>query len=620
MADEDVSMKSRFYTFSSLYFMLLVVIIGLSLYAIFDYIRLGKTVKTLLAHNSANVKAATNMLKSVGEQESAQVLLLNHYDDRVVGSYKMCRDQFLNYYKIANRGCAVPRECGILDTIMITYRMYLSLSETFIQASRINHSRRQAAFMDMLATEEQLRALCLRLLDYNQTRIEETNLRIRETANRGALLAVLSATALATVLIIGLNVQLRREVIRPTQRLGQTLRLIRSGNLAPKIDISASGELAELYAEFNKMTERLRAYERLNIQQIIAEKRKAEAVVESLDEPVIVTNSRGVLILMNHAAVNLLRIGDMNWQGKSVKTVVRNKKLRTLLSENSSGESAQTDFWIPIERDSGIQYFRPHRTTAAEDNGRIRYRVTWFQDVTAYHKLDKMKSDFIATVSHEFRTPLTSIHMSIDILAKEVLGQINSKQKELLESAKEDARRLSKLVKDLLDLSKLESGRYRPKREWVDIHSLTQETLRSLDLVLKEKRIDLCFDVSAGLPLIWGDSQQLSWAMANLVSNAIRHTPEQGTVTIEMNKVHDTVHVTVSDTGRGISEKDIDVIFEKFVQIKEPTESTPGSVGLGLAITKEAIEAHGGTIGVTSKIGKGSTFFFTLPLRKNETA
>jgi two-component system, NtrC family, sensor histidine kinase KinB len=612
-------MKRRFYTFGSGYFILLFVIIGLSLYATYDYIRLGRTVKTLLAHNSANVEAATSMLKSLGEQESSQFLLIKHYDDRVYEAYKFSRDQFLSQHQIVASGCSVPRECGIADTIMINYRMYLSLSETFLQASRSrNEQQTYPAFLNMLALEEQLRFLCLRLLDYNQMRIVETNLRIKKTASRGAVLAVISAAALAAVLIIGLNIQLRREVFRPTQRLGQTLKMIRSGNLGPKIDISAGGELAELYAEFNKMTERLRAYEKLNIQQIIAEKKKAETVVESLSEPVIVTGDRHEIILINQAALRLLKISDPGWQGKPVSGVVRDEKLRTLLLADPAKplEPGRPDSWIPIELDGEPHYYRPHQTTAAGGVGNLRILVTLFQDVTAYQKLDRMKSDFIATVSHEFRTPLTSINMTIDILAKEVIGRINGRQKELLGSAKEDAERLIKLVKDLLDLSRLESGQYKARKEWIDLKGLAEETLRSLDLVLREKKIELRLQFPAGLPNLWADARQMSWVMANLASNAVRHTPPGGTITIAAARTGGSVRVSVSDTGKGITDQDIGTIFDKFVQVKSPAESTPGSVGLGLAIAKEAVESHGGSIWVESEAGKGSTFFFTLPVEE----
>ncbi len=611
-------MKSRFYKFSSGYFILLLVIIGLSLYATFDYIRLGKTVKTLLAHNSANVEAATNMLKSLGEQESSQSLLINRYDERVVELLKFSQDQFLSQHQIVAAGCSPLRECGIVDTIMINYLMYRSLSETFLQASRSRSAEIRPGFINMLAPMEQLRFLCLRLLDYNQMRIVETNLRIKETASRGAVLAVICATALAAVLIIGLNLQLRREVIRPTQRLRQTLRLIRSGNLGPKIDISAGGELADLYAEFNKMTERLRAYEKLNIQQIIAEKKKAETVVESLSEPVIVTDDRHEIILINKAAIRLLKISEPGWQGKPVSRIVKDEKLKTLLfaDPDKPMEPGRPDSWIPIELDGETHYYRPHQTTATGSAGRIRILVTLFQDVTAYQKLDRMKSDFIATVSHEFRTPLTSINMTIDILAKEVIGQINERQKELLGSAKEDAQRLIKLVKDLLDLSRLESGQYKIKKEWVDLRRLTEETVRSLDLVLKEKGIELRLRFSPALPQIWCDARQVSWVMANLTSNAVRHTPPGGTVTIAAERTNGSVRVSVSDTGKGITEQDIGTIFDKFVQIKSPAEATPGSVGLGLAIAKEAVESHGGAIWVESKMGEGSTFFFTLPVEE----
>ena len=224
-----------------------------------------------------------------------------------------------------------------------------------------------------------------------------------------------------------------------------------------------------------------------------------------------------------------------------------------------------------------------------------------------------MKSEFIATVSHELRTPLTSINMAIDILSQEVLGSVNEPQKDMLATAKDDCERLTKLVKELLDLSRLESGKYELKRESINLRSVVEEALKPLRLQFREKAIRLEIDIAQDTPEVPGDHQQLSWVITNLVSNALRYTPADGIVTIHSDIVGDSVRVSVSDAGRGIPAEAIEVIFDKFVQVKQSTDATPGSVGLGLAIAKEVVEAHGGKIWVESSMGQGSTFFFTIP-------
>jgi signal transduction histidine kinase len=228
-----------------------------------------------------------------------------------------------------------------------------------------------------------------------------------------------------------------------------------------------------------------------------------------------------------------------------------------------------------------------------------------------------MKSDFMATVSHEFRTPLTSLNMGIDILLQGLLGNLGAQQNELLASAKADCERLTKLVKELLNLSRLESGKYQMKKEPVNLQALIDESLKHLRMPFRVKEIEFETVIDASVPDFPGDREQLSWVLTNLVSNALRYTAAGGKVTISAGRENGAIQISVADSGRGIPAEALDSIFEKFVQVRQSTESTPGSVGLGLAIAKEVIEAHGGKIWVKSEVGKGSTFVFTIPLEQS---
>jgi len=280
----------------------------------------------------------------------------------------------------------------------------------------------------------------------------------------------------------------------------------------------------------------------------------------------------------------------------------------------SEEELAKRDTLLSIQQaDQQILYFRPRQTTIIDETQNILGVVTLLQDVTRFMNLDRMKSEFVATVSHELRTPLTSITMAIDILSQEVLGNVNAPQRDMLATAKDDCDRLTKLVKQLLDLSRLESGRYEMKREEIGLPALVDEALKPLRLQFREKGIRLETHIAASTPIVSGDQQQLSWVITNLVSNALRYTPADGTVSIRSDVLDDAIRISVSDSGRGIPSDAIEVIFDKFVQVKQSTDSIPGSVGLGLAIAKEVVEAHGGKIWVESSMGKGSTFFFTIP-------
>jgi signal transduction histidine kinase len=462
--------------------------------------------------------------------------------------------------------------------------------------------------------QQHIRRYVLRLIEQHQAVITETNVRTKQLVDRGTTALALAA-AFAIWFAFHSNRKLSRNIIQPAEQLTRSVRLISAGHMYQKIDITTNDELAILSSEFNKMTERLRGYEEMNIHQLIAEKKKSEAIVSSLAEPIIVTGVENTILLMNQAAVNLFTEEGTEWQDKSVGQVIRNAKLLQILTAD---KSRHTEELFTYEHDQATFHFRTRQTMITDEIGRAQGVVTLFEDVTRFKDLDRLKSDFIATVSHEFRTPLTSINMTIDILSQQILGATTPQQQELLANAKDDCERLTKLVKELLDLSRLESGRYEMKLEPIHLPHLLDLALKPLQLPFKEKMIDLETKVDSTLPILWGDQQQLIWVITNLVNNALRYTQENGRVSVAAERVGDEIHVHVSDTGRGIPHEALDHIFEKFVQVRAATETTPGSVGLGLAIAKQVVEDHGGRIWVTSEVGRGSIFSFTLPIaRKN---
>jgi signal transduction histidine kinase len=254
------------------------------------------------------------------------------------------------------------------------------------------------------------------------------------------------------------------------------------------------------------------------------------------------------------------------------------------------------------------------------DNENQLYGVlTILQDVTQFKELDRMKSDFIATLSHEFRTPLTSINMSVDILNQELLGPLNDRQKELINATKEDVQRLTKLARELLQLSKLESGKLHFKNEELNVRSLIEFTTKPLQIQFQEKNVRLVSEIPADLSPLIADEQQLSWVITNLLTNALKYTGAGGTVTIRVKETAGAMVFEVEDTGQGIASEHLASIFDKFVQVKSASVSTPGSVGLGLAIAKEIVEAYGGRIWAESEVGRGSKFSFVLPAQKIPT-
>ncbi|MBP8975697.1 MAG: PAS domain S-box protein, partial [Bacteroidetes bacterium] len=463
---------------------------------------------------------------------------------------------------------------------------------------------------------EKLRNQCSQLLEANQTAMKQAELRIERTTHE-AIVSVIIAALLSIILSITTAVRFTRSVIQPAEKLTNIVRRISQGNLNQKIDVVTDDEIGVLSIEFNKMTERLRKYEEININKLLAEKKKTETIVSSIAEPVIVTDVNGTFVLVNQAAASLFSL-PQDWEGKKTQDIFTEEKILRVLEGNDSetNEHGNRDELMEFEKDGETIYYRPHHTRIMDANGELEFVVTIFHDVTRFKTLERMKSEFIATVSHELRTPLTSLAMSIDILLKEIAGAITPQQRELLTAAKDDAERLRKLIKDLLDLSKLESEKYELQKELTNFAHITDTAVRALRLQFQEKKIDLQVNVPPSLPFLYVDGEKITWVLTNLLNNALRYTDPGGKVTISAEVKNNLLVVSVADTGKGISEEYQEIIFDKFVQIKPATETTPGSVGLGLAIAREIIENHKGQIWVSSKVGVGSTFYFTIPLNK----
>lgn len=224
---------------------------------------------------------------------------------------------------------------------------------------------------------------------------------------------------------------------------------------------------------------------------------------------------------------------------------------------------------------------------------------------------DRLKSEFVGTASHELRTPLTTLQMGIDLLEEQISAQATARQREILAMCREDAARLERLVADLLDLSKIESGRTKPVLSPVAADALVDRALEPSRPRVEASGIELQVKIDPNLPPVLADASQIERVIANLISNAVNATPRGGRIVVGAHRVDDRVEVSVSDTGRGIPREYLPRLFGKFMQV--PGGAT-GSAGLGLAISQQIVRAHGGDIQVASEPGQGTTFTFVLPV------
>lgn len=602
------------------YIVLVILNIGVTTLAIYFFGRLTLSFNSILNESYPHVVVLERMAHLVDRHEHGLTMIMNGDVEDGYTEFKTAKEEFYQVFDKANERRSLPDADLILDNIKSTYDGYILNSDSLFSLALRNKTRAARTYYSDIVRSfsQRLSDLCFWLIEENQKEMMQVAKNTKRTSDE-AIIAVLFAAFIAIGLSIITMVQFTRRIIEPAEKLTETVNQIGRGQIDLKIDIATNDEIGELGREFNKMTERLRKYEELNVEKLISEKQKSETIVESITDTILVCDSEFNIQLINHSAEDLLNIREKDVIGKKMSDYITDERILEIFqSPRSAAVLGQP--YLQFRHHGKQVFLRPRVSEIPSLHGGRGGLVLILQDVTQFKELDKMKSDFMAAVSHEFRTPLTSINMSVDILRQELLGPLTKTQADLLESSKQDCDRLTKLVKELLQLSKLESGKFELREEHVDIKKVVESTLQPLRLQFKEKGVDLIFSLDHDLPFFIGDEQQLSWVISNLVNNALRYTYQGGSVTIKLRKIADQLLLQVIDTGRGIPPEFLDKIFDKFVQVKQALDLTPGSVGLGLALVKEIVEMYGGKIIVDSEVGKGSTFSIYLPITEGQPA
>jgi len=496
---------------------------------------------------------------------------------------------------------------------------------------------------DTLSHEiEALKTADIALQEMNFGAFRNAKIQAMERARRSTLGVILVA-AIALVVGIAGSYYIARRTVQPLKNLTDSVKELRAGNLGTRIPIHGADEITDLGFEFNRLTERLREFEEMNINEIVREKQKSEAIIESIDDPLLLFDPEGQLLLMNKAAEEVTGITEQTALGRPLSQLFRDKRVlkdvERALGHAADSARAGTEPTleaalasappiVSIERRGRARHFRIRvaRIVASANrdespSSQLAGVLVLFTDITHFKEIDEMKSDFIAKVSHEFRTPLTSMTMSLDILGDELVGTLNVEQHDIIDTSKQDARRLSKLIRDLLTLSQLESTKARAEAtdEEFDIEEILNQLVRSLTPQYQERRVALETNGTMQSRLRMS-REHFTSIISNLLSNALKYSHSGGTVTVSTgwDQARMELVLSVRDTGVGIAPEDQKRIFEKFVQVKHRDVSTPGSVGLGLAIVREIAERYNGTVELTSRLGEGSTFTVKLRVERTE--
>ncbi len=461
-----------------------------------------------------------------------------------------------------------------------------------------------------------LRADILGLIKINMEAIRAKNDVANGTVNAAILWIVLTATA-CTIIALTLFVNLPGNIANPLMELSESIKQIAAKNYSRRVTFDRKDEFGQLGQSFNAMAEKLEEYDDSNLARLLIEKKRTEALINNMHEPVIGLDQKGIVLFANQEAIKVTGLSMSEMIGRSVQELSeRNDLIRALNSEPDAGMegAVKEGNLLKIYADEKESYFEKEIIdisivpTGEKDRVHIG-KVILLKNITPFKELDSAKTNFIATVSHELKTPISSIKMSLQLLQSPGTGPINMEQAQLIESIKEDSERLLKITGELLNMSQVETGNIQLNIQTADPAAIWHYALDAVRFQAEQKNVELFAGIEPHLPAVRADLEKTAWVLINFLTNAIRYSGEGGQIAVSIGSDQDRVRFMVTDHGQGIDKKYREKIFNRYFQVPGSQKS---GTGLGLAISKEFIEAQGGEIGVDSELGAGSTFYFKL--------
>jgi NtrC-family two-component system sensor histidine kinase KinB len=586
---------------------LLLIFLSVGIYAIYLFSKLGGAIDVILRENYASVVASHHMEVAAERMDSGLLFALNGEEERGRALFKQFIPEFEKNSAIEAKNITLPGEGDLERRIDELHGKYLVSAHQFFALAPSDPLRRSLYFNDLLTVSSEVKATAEQILELNQNNMVFANNQARdESRNSSRLMIGALIGGLLTATIIAYYIA--QSIVRPIANLTESAQQLGDGNLDQHVPVSSSDELSRLGLAFNKLATKLRAYRQSTTEQILQAQQTTENALQAFPDPIIVLSMDKGIQLQNKAAERFLKLigGDLNLL----------KGLQTYVDQSLRGSADFTptsfDKAILVTSDEGEKFYLPRVMAMRNESGTPFGVVVALQDVTRFRVADDVKTDWIATVSHELKTPLTSMQMAVYLLLEEKVGPLNGKQTELLLAARNNSDRLFDMVENLLDLARFEGGAALLDKKPISSHELIQEIVKRERELITSRGLQLEVTEEPNLPSIVVSRPRIDQVFANFFSNAVKHSPAGGTIKLSAVRENaKSVRFSVRDEGKGIPKEFYRKIFDKFFRVSEIGGE---GVGLGLSIAREVVLAHGGDIGVKGNNGKGSEFYFTLPI------
>jgi PAS domain S-box-containing protein len=585
----------------------------LSITGIYFINLLTSTPDKILKDNYKSILAAQNMIYELDNMDNLVLtyIIITEKRNESEKHYEESKIKFLANLDTCKNNITEPGEKELINELIEVSAKYMAITLNKDEHTIYSYNTVIASQYGIVKQK------CYDLLNLNHKGMlirRDNMVEISEKAETYML--VISVLSVIIVMIAVFKVP--SLVINPILEFTKKVQAITEKKYSERINIPGSNELGKLANSFNKMAAKLEEYDKTNIDLLIAEKRRAEAIVKSMVDGIFVLNENYEILIINNIGEELLGISADNLHGKNAFDIAKNNNLLNNLLQNleesnqEANKRAQNYLRIFYK---GKEEFYLKDVVKVTEGVKIVGFIVILKNVTGFKELDEQKSGFVATVSHELRTPLSAMNMSLRLLEDERIGKMNSEQRKIIESMKEEVKRLLKIVTELLNLSKMESGSDLLKLQHITAEELLDAALTPLLMQFEQKNVRINTQISENLPELNVDANKIAWVLINLLNNALRYSQDNSDIDLKVVKDNSNLIFSVRDHGLGIEPQHINKIFDKFVQLGgKNIENQKKGVGLGLAISKEFVNAHKGNIWVKSEPGKGSEFSFSIPV------
>ncbi len=593
----------------------LVVVSGYSLY------KLSNDSSAIIKDNYESVQYSKNMLNAIDEIKTLQAeKFLNPgkiFDDK---KYTDNLAAFEKNLSAEEHDITEPGEGDFTSSLRTNSRVYFN---SFAKIKHDSSFNQEVYSEQILPAYRTLKGLIIQVMDVNLQAMIRKNNQAQHTASQAiALMAIFGTLILILALTFSLNFP--GYIANPIRELTEGIKQIAEKNYGQSLHFESNDEFGELAAAFNSMALKLNEYENTSLAKTLFEKKRIETIINNMRDAIIGLDENLEILFVNNEASKILGMHAMELTGKYAPDMaIINDLLRSLIKDIVD----RVEGVKPVEKQKPMRivvdgkeaFFNKDildvKTVGEGEDAKLIGYVIILKDITQFYELDSAKTNFIATISHELKTPISSINMSIKLLEDTRIGDMNQEQHKLVDNVKEETGRILKITSELLDLAQVETGNLQLHYQDVnpiDIISFAYDALR---FQAEQKNVKIEISTHGLLPKVKVDVEKTTWVMINLVANALRYSGEMGKILVEAQEKNGFVEFSVKDFGLGIDEKYRDKVFDKFFKVPG-TDNSKSGTGLGLAISKEFIIAQGGRIWVESELGKGSRFIFALPIIK----